>query len=359
MLRRYFRSIKQRKTSFPFALSSLNRTFANKMGTHTIIRQAFKVVLPLLLGGAILYWMYRNFDFGSIRHVLLYEMDWTWMLLSFPFGILAQMFRGWRWKQALEPVDEHPRTSVCINSIFMSYAVSLVIPRVGEFARCGVLKRYDDVSFPKAIGTVVTERAVDTLLMLGITALALTMQVHVFGTFFSTTGTRFNDIIGKFTTAGWMVTAICGIAVLVLLYFVLRRLTIYNKVKEAVHSIWQGIMSVRKVKSVPLFAFYSVAIWVSYFLHYYLTFFCFDFTAHLGLTCALVTFVVGSIAVIVPTPNGAGPWHFAVKTMLILYGVAEPQALYFVLIVHTVQALLVVLLGVYAWIALTGTRVKG
>ena len=68
------------------------------------------------------------------------------------------------------------------------------------------------------------------------------------------------------------------------------------------------------------------------------------------------TFVVGSIAVIVPTPNGAGPWHFAVKTMLILYGVADNNALYFVLIVHTVQTLLVVALGVYAWIALSFTK---
>jgi hypothetical protein len=92
-----------------------------------------------------------------------------------------------------------------------------------------------------------------------------------------------------------------------------------------------------------------------YFLHYYLTFFCFDFTEHLGLTCAMVTFVVGSIAVIVPTPNGAGPWHFAVKTMLILYGVADTEALYFVLIVHTIQTMLVILLGIWAWLALIFT----
>ena len=76
------------------------------------------------------------------------------------------------------------------------------------------------------------------------------------------------------------------------------------------------------------------------------------------MDCALVTFIVGSIAVIVPTPNGAGPWHFAVKTMLILYGVADTDALYFVLIVHSVQTLLVVLLGVYAWIALSFTRIR-
>jgi hypothetical protein len=78
--------------------------------------------------------------------------------------------------------------------------------------------------------------------------------------------------------------------------------------------------------------------------------------ALLGLGCALVTFIVGSIAVIVPTPNGAGPWHFAVKTMLILYGVQDEHALYFVLIVHTVQTMLVVALGIYAWLALNFTK---
>ena len=122
------------------------------------------------------------------------------------------------------------------------------------------------------------------------------------------------------------------------------------------HGIWEGVMSLKNVKNVPLFLFFSVAIWVCYFLHYYLTFFCFDFTADLGLGCALVTFVVGSIAVIVPTPNGAGPWHFAVKTMLILYGVVDERALWFVLIVHTVQTMLVVLLGIWAWLRLMFTK---
>ena len=56
---------------------------------------------------------------------------------------------------------------------------------------------------------------------------------------------------------------------------------------------------------------------------------------------------------LVPTPNGAGPWHFAVKTMLILYGVADQNALYFVLIVHTVQTMLVILMGIYAWVAVS------
>ena len=329
------------------------------MEMKTILTNIAKIIAPILLGGAILYWMYRGEDFMRLRHVLLEEMDWTWMLLSFPFGILAQLFRGWRWKQTLEPIDEHPRTSTSIYAIFLSYAVSLIIPRLGEFTRCGVLKRYDGCSFSKALGTVVTERAIDTLLMGTVAGLTLLFQLSVFGTFFTQTGTSLDTILERFSLTGYLVTAVCIIAILILLHILFQSLNIYSKVKATASGIWQGVISLKDVKNLPLFIFFTLGIWISYFLHYYLTFFCFEATSHLGLACALVTFVVGSIAVIVPTPNGAGPWHFAVKTMLILYGVVDEYALYFVLIVHTVQTMLVVALGIYAWMALSFSEVRG
>ena len=314
-----------------------------------------KIALPLVLGGAILYWMYHDFDFLSVRHIMLHEMDWTWMLLSFPFGILAQMMRGWRWKQTLEPLDENPRTTTAVNAVFLSYAASLVIPRIGEFTRCGVLSRWENISFSKALGTVVTERAVDTLIVMLYSGLILLFEMSVFGTFFRKTGPSMDHILGSFSLMGYVVTAICGLAALLLLHLLLKNLSIYNKVKMTMSGIWEGVLSLRGVKNLPLYLLFSVGIWGSYFLHFYLTFSCFDFTAGLGIGCALVCFIVGNFAVIVPTPNGAGPWHFAVKTMLILYGVQDEHALYFVLIVHTVQTMLVILLGIYAWLHLEFT----
>ena len=347
-----------------------NCTFA-PMETKSILAYIAKIVLPFILGGAILWWMYRGEDLSLISHVVTEEMDWTWMLLSFPFGILAQIFRGWRWKQTLDPIDDlspntakqpysgqkiRARNSTCIHAVFISYAASLVIPRIGEFSRCAILKRYDGVSFSKALGTVVTERAVDTLIVMLYSGIILLVEMSIFGTFFKMTGTSLDHILEGFSLTGWLVTAICGIAVLILLHMLLKNFSIYNKVKMTLSGIWEGVLSLRGIKNLPLYLFFSVGIWVMYFLHYYLTFFCFDFTANLGIGCALVSFVVANFAVIVPTPNGAGPWHFAIKTMLILYGVADEQALWFVLIVHTVQTMLVIALGIYAWAALSFTK---
>ena len=195
------------------------------MEQKKVLDTTARIVLPLLLGGAILWWMYRQFDFGNIRHVLLDEMDWTWMWLSFPFGITAMLFRGWRWQQTLEPLGEKPRSSVSINAVFLSYAASLVIPRIGEFTRCGVLKRYDGISFAKALGTVVTERAIDSLFILIITGLTILFQLSIFGTFFERTGTNIGSILHQFSGTGYLVTAICGIAALILLRVLLKRLS--------------------------------------------------------------------------------------------------------------------------------------
>ena len=92
------------------------------------------------------------------------------------------------------------------------------------------------------------------------------------------------------------------------------------------------MLSLRHVKRMPLFILYTVGIWTCYFLQFYVSFFCFDFSDNLGVMAGLVMFAVGSIAVVVPTPNGAGPWHFAVITMMMLYGVGKEDAGIFCLI---------------------------
>lgn len=313
-------------------------------------------MLPFVLGLGILWWMYRGTDWSDFGHYVLHEMNWWWMLLSLAFGILPQMARAWRWKMALEPLGEHPRRTSCTDAIFMSYAASLVIPRVGEVTRCGTLKTSDGVSFTKSLGTVVTERLVDSLLMLLFTGIAFLLQLPMFLRFLKETNTNVGDLLHRFTGTGYIVTFICLVAALIAGFVAIRRFSFFKKGRDMLRDMWEGVLSLRKVRNLPLYLFYSILIWVGYFLHFYIAFFCFDFTAHLSIGAAFLIFCVGTFAVLVPTPNGAGPWHFAVKTMLVLYSVAETQAIMFALTVHTIQTALVVLLGAFGWARINSKR---
>ena len=312
-----------------------------------LLKKTLRLILPILLSGFILFWVYRGFDFEKAGEVLRHDTNWGWMLFSLIFGVFAQVFRGWRWRQTLEPLGGFPKRSDCVNAIFISYAASLVVPRLGEVSRCGVLAKYDDVSFTKSLGTVVTERLVDSLTILLIAGVTFLLQMPVFITFLEQTGTKIPSFVHLLTSVWFYIVLFCIIGVCILLYYLRKTLFFYERVKGVVLNVWEGVMSLKNVRNIPLFILYTFLIWACYFFHFYFTFYCFSFTADLGLMAALVMFVGGTFAVIVPTPNGAGPWHFAVISMMMLYGVNVTDAGIFALIVHGIQTFLVALLGVY------------
>lgn len=310
------------------------------------------MILPFLLGAAILYWMYRGSSWSDIRDMLLHRMKWGWMAVSLIFGVLPQVMRGLRWRIALEPTGEHPRRATCVFSIFVSYAASLVVPRIGEITRCGTLSHHDGTSFVKGLGTVVTERIVDAFFMALVTVVAIFSQRNTFSAFLDNTGTNLSDILHRFTATGYLVVAVCLAALVAMGIVAMRKLRVFGKVRNVLHDLWEGIISLSKMKSLWLYMFYSVAIWFCYYLHFSLTLYCFDFTASLSQLDALAIFCAGSYAVLIPTPNGAGPWHFAVKTMLVLYGVSAGNAILFALVVHAMQTGLIIVLGVTGLICL-------
>ena len=315
-----------------------------------------KTLLPLLLGAVLLYWIYRNFDFGQVL-ASLKGMNMWWFWVSCVFGVLSHAIRGWRWRLTLAPLGYRPNNANSVYSIFIAYAANLVVPRVGEVSRCMVLERYDKVPFAQSLGTLVSERLVDTLMVLIITFAAVLAQWRVFLTFVSEAG-GVNDT-GAFSSFGRIAVLLLSIvAVSAVLCFIVKKMKLWAKVKIFFARFWDGFTSLTKVRNLPLFILETVAIWFYYFMQFYLSFFWFPFSSDLSLGAALLLFVAGSVAVVVPTPNGAGPWHFAVMSIMMLYGVSSVDAGVFALIVHTLQTLLVALLGIYGLIMLQFKKIK-
>ena len=228
---------------------------------NKLLKEILSVALPIALGVFVFYWVYRDFDFARVGDVLLHGTSWGWMLLSLFFGVMSHVFRGWRWKQTLAPLGAYPRAGNCVDAIFVSYATNLVLPRVGEVSRCGVLARYDGVSFAKSLGTVVTERLLDGVCILLITGGTFLLQMPVFVRFFNETGTKIPSLLHLLASPWFYVSLFSVIGVGVLLYYLLRMLSFYEKVKGVVRGVWEGIMSLRQVDHIGLFTFYTVAIW--------------------------------------------------------------------------------------------------
>lgn len=316
-----------------------------------IFNKSIKIVLPIVLGALILYMIYSDFSFSQIWEELK-GMDMWWFAVSTFFGIMSHVMRGWRWKLALEPLGFRPSSRVSVYSIFVAYAANLVVPRVGEVSRCVILEQYEKVPFAQSLGTVVTERAIDTLMVLLLTAVAVLLQWPVFYRFVADAGLGLDGNSFFTSMGGWIVVLLSLLAIMVLAYLLLRKMALWAKLKAFFSNFMNGLLSLKKVKNAWLYVLETVGIWFCYFMQFYLCFFCFSFSSNLSLLAGLLLFVAGSIAVVVPTPNGMGPWHFAIISIMVLYGVSENNASVFALIVHSSQTLLVALLGVYALIML-------
>lgn len=317
-----------------------------------ICSNILKIVLPLLIAGALLFYMYRDFNFTEAKRIFLHEMNVWWLVMSFVPITLSHVMRGLRWLITLEPLGYYPKKKDCIDSIFVAYAANVLIPRVGEVSRCAVLARYDKVPFSKALGTLVAERLIDMLLVLVFVCVMLLTQLDVFVSLFAQTGTNKASLVSLIASPKTYIVLGIAIAVVWLLWIWLKKTALYLRIKQMVNGFVAGLLSLKNMHRKGMFFLYTIGIWIGYFLEFYLAFFCFPFTAELSVVQALVIFAAISLAIVIPTPNGAGPWHFVVIAMMTLYGVSQTGASSFALIVHASQTLWVMLLGIYGWVAL-------
>ena len=180
-----------------------------------------------MLGVLILYMVYDDFDFSQLWSELK-EMNIFWFVISTFFGVMSHVLRGWRWKLSLAPLGYNPSSSVCVNSVYVAYAANLVLPRVGEVSRCVILEKHERVPFAHALGTLVMERMLDTLMVLLITLVAVALQWPVFSAFINDAGVEMPGGNVLSSPQGLAIVLLSVLAVGALIFLLIRKLTIWR-----------------------------------------------------------------------------------------------------------------------------------
>ena len=83
-------------------------------------------------------------------------------------SLFSHFLRAYRWNYLLKPAGYTVKTSNAIGAVLVGYFANYGLPRMGEITRCTLVTRYDKVPFEVALGTVITERIIDTLLLLSL-----------------------------------------------------------------------------------------------------------------------------------------------------------------------------------------------
>ncbi len=316
----------------------------------SIVSKILKTFIPLIFGILIFWLLFRQLNFSEIMNILKSEVNFGIIALSLPFGLFANTIRGYRWNLLIKPLGYKPKKSNLVYAVWGNYAVNLGIPRLGEIWRCTIITRYEKIPFSKLLGTLLIDRLSDTIAVGTIVVVAFIMNISYFKAFF-VEHPEYLNTVSNIVTSVWTYTAIILILVMIWAIFkFFKHTSIVKKAKEMLVNIWEGVRTITHMKERGLFLFYTLLIWLGYFLYFYICFFAFDFTKGLGWQNGVIAFGMSSLAVAIPAQ--VGPWHAAVIATLMGFGISQTNAAAFALCVHTIQQLiftgLVGLVGIFA-----------
>lgn len=319
-------------------------------------KQSLKFLFFLSCSAFLFGLVYRDQNWNDLIKVLKEEVNYNWIVVVFIVGMLSHVIRALRWQLLTLSMGYPIRFMNSFFGVMIGYFANLAIPRMGEFTRCGVVSKYENIPFSKLLGTVVTERIIDMLFLLCFTVIVIVSQFKEIVLFLDTNkGIEEKMVTLLHSWKIWMVM----IAVPLFVYGMCRLFRgtkFQQRLRGFLSGMKEGILTIRRVKQMWLFIVYSILIWGLYFLMFYFCFFCFEFTSHLGMMVGMTGFVLGSYGMVAPVQGGIGAWHFMIISTLLLYIPNTPEmenlAKAFALLTHGIMTSVYIVFGILCVIAL-------
>ncbi len=335
-----------------------------------------KYGISIALAAVLLYFSFRGVSWAGFIEGLR-SCRWGFIALSMLAGLCAFWMRGLRWRELLLPIDGTTSSLTCFNAVNISYLVNMVLPRVGEFVRCGYITARSGrdpesktplASYDKVLGTAALERSADVLAMFSILVVFLVFTWRRFGGFFN------DQVLGGVRsglTTGKILILIAVLALAAAFIFIAAALSgksrVMGRISGFCKGIWEGFISCLKMKGAWKFFALTAGIWFCYFVMSAAVLWslqgispasvspdlasALQAVKGLDLTDALFLMIVGSLSSIVPVPGGFGAFHFLVSAaMKSVYGIPFQFGMVFATLSHESQAVNQIFWGGVSWI---------
>ena len=286
-----------------------------------------RMVIFLGIGFFFIYWFLLKLD--SSQKAAIWESftgaNWWWVVATMVCSLMSHLMRALRWRLLFKPIGHVPTLNHTFGSVVVAYLGNLAFPRAGEVMRCATLRTSEGIPMEKSLGTVVTERIIDTLAFGLVVLLGL---VVMFGKakdwLYDTLAERFSNL----PNMAMIVGALVALAVLALLFYKLfwkklLHIALFKKIDDLVRNMIDGVKSILHLgpRATALFIVYSVAIYLLYIMGGLIIFQALPETQWLGLRAAFVVYLFGSVGMTF-SQGGIGVYPVLVQLALDIYGIS-------------------------------------
>lgn len=320
-----------------------------KQNTSKILRYIFAAVLVVVS----FYFVFKDIDFEKLVDIFK-NADYIWVFVSIPVILASHFMRAIRWRVLLKPILKAKNLTNLFSAVMVGYAVNNVLPRGGEFVRPFVYARRENVSKSSVFATIIVERVIDVIFLLGLFAIAFFLMRDEIATAFPVLDTEMLIkavilpvvllitliLLALYTSIGeWMLKT------------VVKPLSekFYVRASDILKKFLKGFEFIRTPTQYLRVTSDSTIIWILYALPLFLMFNSFEFQSYLNLGLAdagLLLIVTGIGVTIAPTPGAIGVYHYlVVYAMTHLYTITREEALAFATLVHALNLIIQVVVG--------------
>jgi glycosyltransferase 2 family protein len=318
---------------------------------HPKVKQGIQVAISLAVAVWIFWFLYKDIELASLM-AQVRSSNWFWIFSSLAISLFGFWIRGWRWALLIQSDDgKRVTANRAYHAVMVGYLANLLVPRAGEVARCGMLSRTNGISVGQLIGTVILERSIDLLFLIGTILLAFSLENSLF---MALAGELIDIKSLSASLIKNLPVFLGGLLIFILfLYLVFRRFRNHgfiNKLQNFGRQLLTGVKSIARLRNPTGFWLSSILIWIIYFLTMYLVSLGVQSTANLTPGEVLLVMVMGSIGMVAPVQGGIGTFHALVAYILIQFGVSDSDGKIFAAIIHGTQVIMIMMAGLLSWI---------
>ena len=301
-----------------------------------MIKNYFKILLPISVGVFCIYFSFRNINFSDFTQYF-FEINYTWVAIGIILGALSHISRSYRWKYLINPLGYKLGFINSVLAVFSAYLINYTIPRAGDLARATMISKYEKIPLEKTLGTIVAERAVDVICIIIIISIGLIIEFQ-----------RISEKLISLTQDTEISVILVYFGAFVILLFILNKILKKSKYYKSIANFFSGIIEgltvIFKMKKRNSFIFHSIFIWLMYILMFWATSKAFVELHEVTFFQLMISFTLAALSIMFSN-GGIGIYPLAVEESLGWYGIQSTTGLAFGWVSWLSQTMMVVIFG--------------
>lgn len=301
-----------------------------------MIKNYFKILLPISVGVFCIYFSFRNINFSDFTQYF-FEINYTWVSIGIVLGALSHISRSYRWKYLINPLGYKLGFINSVLAVFSAYLINYTIPRAGDLARATMISKYEKIPLEKTLGTIVAERAVDVICIIIIISIGLIIEFQ-----------RISEKLISLTQDTEISVILIYFGAFVILLFILNKILKKSKYYKSIANFFSGIIEgltvIFKMKKRNSFIFHSIFIWLMYILMFWATSKAFVELYEVTFFQLMISFTLAALSIMFSN-GGIGIYPLAVEESLGWYGIQSTTGLAFGWVSWLSQTMMVVIFG--------------